>query len=256
MTYRPQLDKASANDTTPGYLSDKLIAGSNITFTLGSPGANETITISSTGGGGGGGGTVAMVGAYVTRLSNVVIANNTAFTFDTEIVDTDAIWDAGNPTVFTVPATGWWWVGCDMTSLGTSYGGANNADLLYAVLKNWDGVSATLGYMIIAERFANSNGASAHLNSTASPVYLTAGDELQLIVINNGASSTLIESNPSDGVPSGFLADSGPGTLSPHFYMVWIGSPTAIVQVNREILQDGNGAILTDDTGQILYTEV
>jgi len=46
--------KASATDTTPGYLSDKLLAGANVYITPGSVGGNETLTIASTGGGGGG----------------------------------------------------------------------------------------------------------------------------------------------------------------------------------------------------------
>ena len=37
--------KVSANDTTPGYLNGKLVAGSGITFTEGSDGGNETLTI-------------------------------------------------------------------------------------------------------------------------------------------------------------------------------------------------------------------
>jgi hypothetical protein len=39
--------KVSSNDTTPGYLNGKLIAGTNITLTEGSDGSNETLTISS-----------------------------------------------------------------------------------------------------------------------------------------------------------------------------------------------------------------
>lgn len=41
----PQLVKASANDTTPGYLSSKLVAGNGITATITNPGANESLTI-------------------------------------------------------------------------------------------------------------------------------------------------------------------------------------------------------------------
>jgi hypothetical protein len=48
--------KNSSSDTTAGYLSSKLVAGSNITLTTNNTGENETLTISSTGGGGGGGG--------------------------------------------------------------------------------------------------------------------------------------------------------------------------------------------------------
>jgi hypothetical protein len=43
--------KVSANDTTAGYLNGKLVAGANITLTENNDGANETLTISSTGGG-------------------------------------------------------------------------------------------------------------------------------------------------------------------------------------------------------------
>jgi hypothetical protein len=42
--------KASATDTTEGYLGDKLVAGTNVTITKNNSGANETYTIASTGG--------------------------------------------------------------------------------------------------------------------------------------------------------------------------------------------------------------
>jgi hypothetical protein len=41
--------KASATDTTEGYLGDKLVAGTNVTITKNNSGANETYTIASTG---------------------------------------------------------------------------------------------------------------------------------------------------------------------------------------------------------------
>ena len=40
--------KVSANDTTAGFLNGKLVAGSNISFTEGSDGGNETLTIAAT----------------------------------------------------------------------------------------------------------------------------------------------------------------------------------------------------------------
>ena len=48
--------KVSSNDSTAGYLNGKLVAGTNITLTEGSDGADETLTIASTASGGGGGG--------------------------------------------------------------------------------------------------------------------------------------------------------------------------------------------------------
>lgn len=48
----PKTVKVSDNDTTAGYLNGKLVAGSNISFTEGSDGSDETLTISATAGGG------------------------------------------------------------------------------------------------------------------------------------------------------------------------------------------------------------
>ena len=42
--------KVSSNDTTSGFLNGKLIAGSGISLTENNDGANETLTIASTGG--------------------------------------------------------------------------------------------------------------------------------------------------------------------------------------------------------------
>lgn len=42
--------KVSANDTTPGFLNGKLVAGTNVTFTEGSDGGDETLTIAAAGG--------------------------------------------------------------------------------------------------------------------------------------------------------------------------------------------------------------
>ncbi len=43
--------KVSSNDTTPGFLNGKLVAGTNITLVEGNDGGDETLTISSSGGG-------------------------------------------------------------------------------------------------------------------------------------------------------------------------------------------------------------
>lgn len=52
----PYTFKVSSTDTTPSYLTNKLVAGSNITLTHNNVGGVETITIASTGGGGAGSG--------------------------------------------------------------------------------------------------------------------------------------------------------------------------------------------------------
>lgn len=167
------------------------------------------------------GGPLPTGGVYITSLVNLIAdADGTpsAFPFNHEPDDTP-YWDITDPTVITVPATGWYWVGVDITTLGTGYGGANNQKVMIQVVRNWDGLQPHLDDMVAWERFYNLNGISAHGNSLLQPVYLNEGDELQLILQSGGNTSLLVESNPSDGIPSGFLADEGPGTLSPHFYI-------------------------------------
>jgi hypothetical protein len=44
--------KVSSNDTTPGFLNGKLVAGANVTLTENNNGGNETLTISAASGGG------------------------------------------------------------------------------------------------------------------------------------------------------------------------------------------------------------
>lgn len=44
--------KVSSNDTTPGYLNGKLVAGTNITLTEGNDGGDETLTVAGSGVGG------------------------------------------------------------------------------------------------------------------------------------------------------------------------------------------------------------
>lgn len=89
----------SANDSTPGVLNGKLVAGNNIKLTEGADGADETLTIAS-----------GFKGALVFRDSDQVIANATGadIIWTDESDDTDGFSDiseAGpNPNRLTVPA--------------------------------------------------------------------------------------------------------------------------------------------------------
>lgn len=158
--------------------------------------------------------------SFLTRSSNIKVSNEQPFPWNTEIDDVGDTWDPADPTVITAAATGWYWVGVNITTLGTSYGGPNNSNVMITVLKNWDGVSIQLGYYVAWERFANTASTSAQGNSLLQMVHLEAGDELQVALIGATSAGLLVESNPSDGLPSGFLTDAGPGTLSPHFYLI------------------------------------
>lgn len=156
--------------------------------------------------------------AYLTRLNNLVINNDTAFDWSKASVlnAVYASWTIGDPTKLYIDRTGWYWVGGDFTTLGTTYGGANNADWIAGIGKN----GIALANTVITERHYHSSGASADLMSIGSPVYLLDTDYLQVYFQNPNAATLLVESNPSDGLPSGYLADAGPGTMSPHLFLV------------------------------------
>lgn len=79
----PPTVKVSPNDTTPGYLNGKLVAGTNVTLTEGSDGGDETLTIAVSGGvsadvGAGGVSSIA-VGAFALMYVNIgsVLSGNT-----------------------------------------------------------------------------------------------------------------------------------------------------------------------------------
>jgi hypothetical protein len=162
-------------------------------------------------------------GVHVTRRSNIVVRNGEPVPFDAEVVDTGGLWNKADPTKLTIQRDGWFWVGADITTLGTDYGGPPNNNVQIAILKNWDGKSTQLPFYVVYERFANRRAELAQGNSTVQPIPLRAGDVLQLTLIGPTDDGLLVESNPSDGKPRGFVADTGPGTLSPHMYAIRIG---------------------------------
>ena len=74
----PFLSAVDNQDTTPGYLGQKLIPGTGVTFATNNPSANETITVSASGGIGLGAtnldGTLSVTGA--TNISAAGLSNN------------------------------------------------------------------------------------------------------------------------------------------------------------------------------------
>lgn len=171
-----------------------------------------------------------MLVAYLTRLSNHVVNDGDPFPFDTERITTNATYftwtgTPGDPLVCV--AEGWYNLRGNFTSLGTFYGGSANTDWSAFIGRNGDDLDH---YVVASRKHAGSGaGASADLLELSDDVYLFAADEITVSFSNNtGAGNLLIESNPSDGVPSGYLTDAGPGTLSPHLIIETRSGPAPI----------------------------
>lgn len=159
-------------------------------------------------------------GTHLSSHANDVVRNEEPLAFDTANLDTAAMFNPADPTVLTVTLTGWYWVGVDVTTLGTYYKGPDNRNVQIAVMRNWTPGATQLNHYIAYARHQNRDGASAAGNSLLQLVPLVAGDRLQVVLIGPTAGGLLVESNPSDGLPGGFPTDMGPGTMSPHFYVV------------------------------------
>lgn len=169
-----------------------------------------------------------MIVAFLTRFSNIVVTEDTEFPYDHAVVlDTDFFTWAGEGNPLVCQVDGWYGIQVNSTTLGTGYGttglgsgtaAPNNSDWLHAVGKN----GITLADTVISERHVGLSGASAQLMSTGPcPVYLEAGDTIDVYYQNlAGSSSLLVESNPSDG--PNYHTDTGPGTLSPHLIITTI----------------------------------
>lgn len=160
---------------------------------------------------------------YVTRLTNIVLANNVPLAFDSAPAAnaTYGSWSSADPTKLVIAKTGWYLVGVDLTTLGTNYNGPDNSDWVGAVGRN----GVDLAHLILGQRHDHSSGGTADLMSFSSPVRLTAADYLQLIVQNPLASGLLVESNVSVPPTSGsdYTTRPGTGVIGPHLYAIYQG---------------------------------
>ena len=110
--------KVSSNDTTPGFLNGKLVAGTNITLTEGNDGGNETFTVAAAAGG--------ITEADQWRLTTSFTGDATALQ-NLERVDTSGWGKIGtgmseSAGVFTFPSSGIWFVKFRVNNV---YSGAN-----------------------------------------------------------------------------------------------------------------------------------
>lgn len=165
--------------------------------------------------------------AFLTRLSNYVVTEDTSFPYDhARVLNTAYFTWAGEGNPLVCVQTGWYGIVLNSTTLGTGYGttglgsgtpAPDNSDWVHAVGRN----GITLADTVVSERHVGLSGSSAQLMSTGPwPVYLESGDELDAYYQNlaSGVSTLLIESNPTDG--PNYHTDTGDGVLSPHLILV------------------------------------
>ena len=162
--------------------------------------------------------------AFLTRLTNVVVTEDTRFSYDTaRVMDGSFFTWAGSGAALVCVQTGWYGIILNSTVLGTGYTNGSGTpapstlDFIHAVGRN----GITLAATVLSERHVGVTGASAQLMSTGPwPVYLTSGDTLETYYQNmvSGETTILVESNPTDG--PNYFTDVGPGTLSPHLIVV------------------------------------
>lgn len=106
--------KVSSNDTTPGFLNGKLVAGTNVTLTENNNGGNETLTISAAGGGGLTGTNYVYVAADGTPAQNFTALVNAYATAKTKS-------PSANNIITVVAAPGVYNFGTTALVLDTSY---------------------------------------------------------------------------------------------------------------------------------------
>jgi hypothetical protein len=153
--------------------------------------------------------------------------NNVAFPFSFKKLGLDSMWNASDPTKITIPVSGAWMVGYDMTALGLLYScGPGIAPIsaeraIYEVVKNWCGDETTCPHLhsdILFNRFEQQNSYGANGNSASTIVSLDQGDYLQLITTGkyNGPSG-----KPALCIESNWL---GNGILSPSLWAMHLGA--------------------------------
>ena len=180
--------KVSANDTTPGFLNGKLVAGTNISLTEGSDGGNETLT--------------AALSGTITPSDNTVTLAKMAPGTDGNIISYDA---SGNPVAVATGSSGQ-----VLTSAGAgavpSFQAAPSGGMI--LLTSGDITSTTSSITI----------SSTYINDTYEHYQLwirgkDAGDGPQFFMrYKNNADDATIESGYAYRV--GSIADNGSGTNS------------------------------------------
>jgi hypothetical protein len=144
-------------------------------------------------------------GAFVTRSTDQAVGNDDfdAVSFDTELYDTDDYWDIGSPTVFTIPADGYYAAGGSLNwdSAANGTAGVRGANVF---LNGTDNV-ANLEWPT-----SGLTGAEAWQSVSSGPLPLTMGDTLQFVAYQfNVAAASVDVMASNDWYPSFWIVRLG-----------------------------------------------
>ena len=230
--------KVSANDTTPGFLNGKLVAGTNISLTEGSDGGNETLT--------------AALSGTITPSDNTVTLAKMAPGTDGNIISYDA---SGNPVAIATGSDGQ-----VLTSAGAgaqpAFEALPSSGKILQVLQNLEGNTrstiVTSFQNIVGIEQAITPSASNSKVLVSSVLVLSCGNHgvVRFIRVTGGVTTVIgagttasgqqqngsMTSN-SDGNtarPQPFQFLDSPGTTSTvTYYAQWIANSSTPVYLNR-----------------------
>jgi hypothetical protein len=102
----------------------------------------------------------------LTSDEDVGSATNTTIAWDAEVADTSGFWDAGSPTVFTIPSNGWYEISANLSFVSASSQSSGRILVDGAVFYG------------MAESDTDTAGTDA-VNMVTAPIYLTAGQTVE-----------------------------------------------------------------------------
>ena len=155
--------KVSSNDTTPGFLNGKLVAGTNITLTEGTDGGNETFTVAAAGG---------ITEADQWRLTASITTNTDPISSNLERVDDASFAKIGtgmsvSSGYWSFPTTGLYMI---TTDVGCSCNGDDNVRLdVFATTNN-------SSYDLLAYAFGGGDSSGTVDNTACTTSYVNVTD--------------------------------------------------------------------------------
>ena len=139
-----------------------------------------------------GGGATAASYAKVSRTTNQSITSSdltTAVSFDTEDADTDGYWDAGSPTIFTIPEDGFYIV------TAQAYWAASSVFSHIGLFLALNGDMSAASRRVATQYWQQPSGTSNPRQNVTFAGKLSAGDTIQLHAYQNSGSARSIDAS-------------------------------------------------------------